>query len=73
MSLRSMKKVTRKSWDMILMPDTVISQVNILGKDQPYMLIFTDCKGLLIGDSDVEITGLGGDWDKNEAPIKIEK
>ena len=71
MSLRSMKKVTRKSWDMILMPDTVISQVNILGKDQPYMLIFTDCKGLLIGDSDVEITGVYGGGDENETPKEI--
>ena len=53
------------------MPDTVISQVNILGKDQPYMLIFTDCKGLLIGDSDVEITGVYGGGDENETPKEI--
>ena len=54
------------------MPDTVINQVNLSGKYQQELLIFTDCKGQLIGDGDVKITGLYGDGDENEAPLKIE-
>ena len=34
MSLRSMKKTTRRSWNMIPIHDKVIYQVNILGKYQ---------------------------------------
>jgi hypothetical protein len=29
------KKITRRSWDVIPMPDIVIERVNILGADQP--------------------------------------
>ena len=32
MSLKSGKKITRRSWDKIPMPDTVIDRVNLLGK-----------------------------------------
>ena len=45
MSLRSMKTITGKSWDMIMMSDTVIDRVNILGKDQRYLLVFTGFRG----------------------------
>jgi hypothetical protein len=38
------------------MPDTVISRVNELGKDQPEHLAFTDRQGRTLGD--VEITGV---------------
>ena len=34
MRLRSMKNINRKYWDMIPMPDTVIDEVDILGKDK---------------------------------------
>ena len=61
MRLRSMKNITRRSWDMILMPATVIERVNILGKDQQELLVFTDCKGRIIGDGDVDIKGVDGD------------
>ena len=35
-------------------------------------MIFTDPKGRIIGDGDVELTGVDGDGDENEAPLKIE-
>jgi hypothetical protein len=50
MSLTSAKKIVRRSWDKIPMPQTVIDQVNHLGKDQPEQFIFTDRKGQPIGD-----------------------
>ena len=34
MSMRSMKKTTRRYWDMSLIPDKFIDLVNILGKYQ---------------------------------------
>jgi hypothetical protein len=40
MALNSGKKIVRRSWDVIPMPDTVIERVNILGGDQPEDLIF---------------------------------
>ena len=60
MSLRSMKNITKISWYMIPMPYTVIDRVNLLGKYQPELLLFTDCKGQIIGDGDVNITGTDG-------------
>ena len=45
MTLRSGKKVTRRSWDELPMTDTVIDRVNELGKDQPEILVFKDRKG----------------------------
>ena len=45
MTLRSGKKITRRGWDLIPMPDTVIARVNLLGKNQPEQLTFTDRKG----------------------------
>ena len=56
MILRSMENITRKFWDMILMRDTVIDRVNILGKYQQEILVSTDCKVRLIGDGDVDLT-----------------
>ena len=73
MNLRSMKKITRRSWDMILMPDTFIDLVNLLGKHQQDLLIFTHRRGRLIGDGNVGLKGVDGDGDENEAPLKIEK
>jgi hypothetical protein len=59
MSLKSMKKIIRRNWDAIPMPDTVIDRVNLLGKDQQEQLVFTDCKGCPIGD--IELPGVDGD------------
>jgi hypothetical protein len=50
------KKITRRSWDVIPLPDTVIARVNALETDQPEQLIFTDRRGRPIGD--VEIPGV---------------
>jgi hypothetical protein len=35
-------KISRRSWDVIPMPDTVIAHVNALGNNQPEQLIFTN-------------------------------
>ena len=56
MALNTGKKITRRSWDVIPMPDMVIERVNVLGSDQPEQFVFTDCKGHPIGD--VEIPGV---------------
>ena len=56
MALNTGKKIVRRSWDVILMPDTVITRVNSLGSDQPEQFIFTDRRGHPIGD--VEIPGV---------------
>jgi hypothetical protein len=41
MALNTGKKITRRSWDVIPMLDTVIACVNALGTDQPKQLILT--------------------------------
>ena len=56
MALNTGNEIVRRSWDVILMPDTVITRVNTLGSDQPEKLIFTDRRRRLIGD--VEIPGV---------------
>jgi hypothetical protein len=56
MALNSGKKIVRRSWDVIPMPDLVINRVNALGRDQPQHMTFTDRHGCLIGD--VEIPGV---------------
>jgi hypothetical protein len=62
------KKIIRRSWDVIPMPDTVIARVNTLGSNQPEQLIFTNRHGcLMIGDTD--IPGVDFDEDKNSAEI----
>ena len=50
MSLKSAKKITRRNRDVIPMPDTVIAQVNYLGRNQPEQLMFMDKKGRHIGN-----------------------
>ena len=72
MRLRSMKNITSKSCDMILMTDTVIDQVNILEKYQQELLVLTDCKIRIVGDGDVDIIFVDGHGDLNEAPLKNE-
>jgi hypothetical protein len=50
MALSTGKKIVRRSWDVIPIPETVISRVNDLGRDQPEQMTFTDRYGRLIGD-----------------------
>ena len=56
MALNTGKKIVRHSWEVIPMPDTVITSVNAIGSDQPEQLIFTNICGHPIGD--VEIPGV---------------
>jgi hypothetical protein len=56
MALNTGKKISRQTWDVIPMPDTVIAHVNALATDQPKQLIFTDRRRCPIGD--VEIPGV---------------
>jgi hypothetical protein len=53
MDLNTGKKIVRRSWDVILIPDVVIAQVNALGSDQPCQMTFTDRHGGLIGDIEI--------------------
>ena len=71
MSLRSVKNITRQSWDILPITDTVVDRVNILGKYQQSLLIFTDLSSRLTGDGDVELTEVDRDGYENEAPLKI--
>ena len=57
MALNSGKKIVRRNWYLIPMPDTVIARVNTLGSNQNKLLTFTDRHGCLIGD--VENPGAG--------------
>ena len=67
-----MKNIARQSWDIIPMPGTFINQVDLLRKYQQELLVFTDSKGQIIGDGDVELAGVDKDGDENKAPPKIE-
>ena len=49
MALNTKKKIIRKSWDLITIPETVIARVNKLGRDQPNQLTFIDRQGDIIG------------------------
>ena len=64
MALNSGKKVVRRNWDLITMPDTVIACVNTLGRYQNKLLTFTDMYGRLIGY--VETPGVGVNSDEGE-------
>jgi hypothetical protein len=69
LNLRTGKKITRFGWTLLPTPDSVIDRVNTLGEGQPSLLVFKDCKGHLIGDSDEvfeppgvdELAGVGDD------------
>ena len=56
MALKTEKKIVRHSWDVIQMPDTVITRVEAVGSKQPEQLIFTDRRGRPI--INVEIPGV---------------
>ena len=63
-SLNPEKKITRRSWDTIPMPDIVIACVNKLACNEPDQYFFTDRRGYTIVD--INITGLNRDAaDKN--------
>jgi hypothetical protein len=66
MDLNIEKKIVRRSWYLIPMPDLVIAQVNALGIDQPQQMTFTDRHSHLIGD--IEIPGMDADED-NDDPL----
>ena len=53
MALNTGRKITRKSWDVIPIPDIVIDRVNNLGTGKPEMLTYTDRHGRLIGDIEI--------------------
>jgi hypothetical protein len=53
MALNTGKNITRRSWDVIPMPDTVIAHVNALGNGKPEQLIFTNQCGCPIRDVDI--------------------
>jgi hypothetical protein len=63
-ALNSGKKIVRRSWDVIPMPDVVINRVNELGKDQPSIMTFADRHGRLIGD--IEIPGVDSTKDEDD-------
>ena len=56
MTLVSMKKVVRQSWDEIPMPETLILQVNALSEGKINNLDLLDDKKSPIGE--LEITGV---------------
>jgi hypothetical protein len=64
MALNSGKKIVRRSWDVIHLPDVVINRVNELGKYQPRMMTFMDRHGRLIGD--MEIPGVDSTEDEDD-------
>jgi hypothetical protein len=64
MALNSGKKIVRRSWDVIPLPDVVINRVNELGKDQPHFMTFMDRHGRLIGD--MEIPGVDSTEDEDD-------
>jgi hypothetical protein len=50
MSLRSGEKITRYSWTLLPMPDTVIDWVNTLGLKEPEFLSFAGRRGRPLGE-----------------------
>ena len=53
------------------MSDTIIYWVNLLVTYQKELLVFTDHKGELIGDGNVDLTCLDGGRYESEAKLKI--
>ena len=64
MTLRSIKKVVRRSWGEIPTKNTVIAQVNALNQGQYNVIEFLDCKKRTIGE--LNITGVNSG--ETEAP-----
>jgi len=51
-SLNTGRVISRRSWTIIPMPQSVITRVNELAEDQQHLLTFTDRNGDEIGDAD---------------------
>ena len=66
MTLGSMKKMNRWSWDEIPIPDTIIAQLNALDQGEPNDLQLCDSKKRPIKEIDIKRVDDGG----NEA-LKI--
>ena len=64
MSLNSGKKIVRRNWELITMPDTVIDHVKELVINQTKLITFSDSHGCLIGD--VETPGVDDNSDEGE-------
>ena len=64
MALNTGKKITRRNWDVIPIPDVVIARVNSLGTGQPKQLNLTNRHVRLIRD--IEIQGVDSDADDND-------
>ena len=54
-----MKKVVRRSWDAIPMPDTMIARVNALGQGQPNDIELLDHKKRPIGELYIKVVDSG--------------
>jgi hypothetical protein len=63
MDLNSRKKIVRRNWDVIPMPDVVITRVNALDSDQPHQIMFTDRHSFLIGDIEIPVVDADEDDD----------
>ena len=63
MDLNTGRKITRRSWYVIPIPDIVIDHVNTLRTGQSEMMTYTDRHGRLIGD--IEIPGVDADDDND--------
>ena len=63
-ALNSGKKIVRRNWDFVPIPEMVIAHVNTLGSDQPKLITFKDRHVRLIGD--VETPGVGDNSDEGE-------
>jgi hypothetical protein len=55
MALNSGMKIVRFSWDVIPMPDVVISRVNALGSEKPHQMTFTERHSGLIRDIEIPV------------------
>ena len=51
-TLNTSKVITRRSWDVIPMPKSVVDRANFIGKDQSHQAVFLDRNGNPIGDDD---------------------
>jgi len=50
LALDTGKVIVRNRWKELPMPTTVIDRVNVLGRTERSLLVFTDCQGHVIGD-----------------------
>ena len=69
MALNTGRKITRRSWDVIPIPDIVIDHVTTLETGQLEMLTYTDCHGRLIGD--IETPGVDPNDDNDTDTVYV--